>query len=89
MIVRKLDGISRRALISALATAPIAPASGFRGDGGGEAEERGANPRTKGVAWKRIDAYAGVLWSQVTWGLASGYLYHIILAPTAGLRVEF
>ena len=39
--------------------------------------------------WKRIDAYAGVLWSQVTGGLASGYLYHINLAPTAGLRVEF
>ena len=27
--------------------------------------------------WKRVDAYAGVLWSQVTGGLASGYLYTI------------
>jgi predicted porin len=38
---------------------------------------------------KRIDAYAGVMWSQVTGGLASGYLYHINLAPTVGVRVEF
>jgi hypothetical protein len=37
----------------------------------------------------RIDAYAGVMWSQVTGGLASGYLYQINLAPTAGLRVQF
>jgi hypothetical protein len=29
---------------------------------------------------KRVDAYAGVLWSQVTGGMASGYLYHINLA---------
>ena len=39
--------------------------------------------------WKRVDAYAGVLWSQVTGGLASGYLYTINLAPTVGVRVRF
>jgi predicted porin len=38
---------------------------------------------------KRVDVYAGVMWSQVTGGLASGYLYHINLAPTAGIRVQF
>ncbi len=38
---------------------------------------------------KRVDAYAGVLWSQVTGGMASGYLYHINLAPTVGVRVRF
>ncbi len=38
---------------------------------------------------KRVDAYAGVMWSQVTGGLASGYLYHINLAPTVGVRVQF
>ena len=38
---------------------------------------------------KRIDAYAGVLWTQVTGGLASGYLYHANLAPTVGVRLEF
>ncbi len=38
---------------------------------------------------KRVDAYAGVMWSQVTGGLASGYLYRINLAPTVGVRVQF
>jgi predicted porin len=38
---------------------------------------------------KRVDAYAGVMWSQVTGGLASGYLYHINLVPTAGVRIQF
>ncbi len=38
---------------------------------------------------KRVDLYGGVMWSQVTGGLASGYLYHINLAPTAGVRVQF
>jgi predicted porin len=38
---------------------------------------------------KRVDAYAGVLWSQVTGGMASGYFYHINLAPTVGVRVQF
>jgi predicted porin len=38
---------------------------------------------------KRLDAYAGVMWSQVTGGLASGYLYTVNLAPTAGVRVQF
>ena len=38
---------------------------------------------------KRLDLYAGVLWSQVTGGLASGYLYHQNFGPTAGLRFEF
>jgi predicted porin len=38
---------------------------------------------------KRVDAYAGVLWSQVTGGMASGYLYHVNLAPTVGVRVRF
>jgi hypothetical protein len=30
---------------------------------------------------KRVDLYAGVMWSQVTWGLASGYLYHANFGP--------
>lgn len=38
---------------------------------------------------KRLDLYAGVLWSQVTGGLASGYLYHQNFGPTAGLRFQF
>jgi predicted porin len=38
---------------------------------------------------RRVDAYAGVMWSQVTGGLASGNLYRVNLAPTAGVRVQF
>ena len=38
---------------------------------------------------KRVDAYAGLMWSQVTGGLASGYLTTINFAPTVGVRVEF
>jgi predicted porin len=38
---------------------------------------------------KRLDAYAGVMWSQVTGGLASGYLNSQNIGPTAGLRFQF
>ncbi len=38
---------------------------------------------------KRLDAYAGVMWSQVTGGLASGYLFTQNIGPTIGLRVQF
>ena len=38
---------------------------------------------------KRVAAYGGFLWSQVTGGLASGYLYRTNFARTIGLRVNF
>ena len=38
---------------------------------------------------KRVTTYAGFMWSQVTGGLASGYLYRTNFAPTIGVRVEF
>ena len=38
---------------------------------------------------KRVTTYAGFMWSQVTGGLASGYLYRVNFAPTIGVRVEF
>jgi predicted porin len=38
---------------------------------------------------KRVDVYAGVMWSQVTGGQASGYLFQQNIAPTVGLRVQF
>ncbi len=38
---------------------------------------------------KRLDLYAGVMWSQVTGGQASGYLYHQNFGPTVGLRLQF
>ncbi len=38
---------------------------------------------------KRFDAYAGVMWSQVAGGLASGYLNFQNIGPTVGLRFQF
>ncbi len=38
---------------------------------------------------RRLDAYAGVMWSQVTGGLASGYLNSQNIGPTVGLRFQF
>ena len=38
---------------------------------------------------KRLDMYAGVMWSKVAGGLASGYLKFQNVGPTAGLRFQF
>jgi hypothetical protein len=38
---------------------------------------------------KRLDVYAGVMWSQVAGGLASGYLNHENIGPTVGMRLQF
>jgi predicted porin len=38
---------------------------------------------------KRLDVYAGVMWSKVTGGLASGYLNFQNVGPTVGLRFQF
>jgi predicted porin len=38
---------------------------------------------------KRLDVYAGVIYSQVTGGLASGFFHTSNVAPTAGLRLTF
>jgi len=38
---------------------------------------------------KRFDAYAGVMWSQVTGGQASGFLNSQNIGPTLGLRFQF
>jgi predicted porin len=37
----------------------------------------------------RLDVYAGLMWSQVFGGLASGYLNHQNIAPSIGLRLKF
>ncbi|MGD0720789.1 MAG: porin [Roseiarcus sp.] len=39
--------------------------------------------------FKRLDVYAGVIYSQVTGGLASGFFHTNNIAPTAGLRLTF
>jgi predicted porin len=38
---------------------------------------------------KRLEVYAGVMWSKVTGGLASGYLNFENVGPTVGLRFQF
>ncbi|MDI9848872.1 porin [Rhodoblastus sp. 17X3] len=38
---------------------------------------------------KHFDVYAGVFWSSVSNGLASGYLYHVEWAPSFGARYTF
>jgi predicted porin len=38
---------------------------------------------------KRLDIYAGMMYSQVTGGLASGYLHTNNIDPTIGMRLEF
>jgi predicted porin len=38
---------------------------------------------------KRFDAYAGAMYSQVSNGLASGFLHRSTVDPTAGLRFQF
>ena len=38
---------------------------------------------------KDYDAYAGIMWSQVSNGLANGYLQRSMIDPTVGLRLRF
>ena len=38
---------------------------------------------------KRVDLYAGVMYSQASGGIASGYIHSNNLAPTAGVRLSF
>ena len=38
---------------------------------------------------KRVDLYAGLMYSRVSGGLATGYLYNYNVDPTVGIRVRF
>ena len=38
---------------------------------------------------KRFDAYAGVMWSNVSHGLANGYINTTVFDPAIGLRFSF
>jgi predicted porin len=38
---------------------------------------------------KRFDAYAGIMWSQISNGLANGFLQRSSVDPTVGLRFQF
>jgi predicted porin len=39
--------------------------------------------------WKRVDLYAGAMYSEVDGGLANGYLHTNDFDPTVGVRVQF
>ena len=38
---------------------------------------------------KRFDAYAGMMWSEVSNGLANGFLQRSSIDPTVGMRFQF
>src|SRR6266478_3869965 len=38
---------------------------------------------------KRFDAYAGIMWSQVSNGLSNGFLQPYSVDPTVGMRFQF
>ena len=38
---------------------------------------------------KRFDSYAGAMWSNVSHGLANGYIETTMIDPTVGLRYSF
>ena len=39
--------------------------------------------------FKRLDVYAGAMYSEVTGGMANGFLHTNNFDPTVGLRVQF
>jgi predicted porin len=50
------------------------------------------NAASADVDWQfsaKADAYAGVMFSSVSSGLASGYLYHVTADPAVGVRFRF
>jgi predicted porin len=69
------------------------PATGYAGHGTLSAGCYGTMNAVSGMVdwrpYKRLDVYAGVMFSQVTGGLATGYLHTTDLDPTVGLRLQF
>jgi hypothetical protein len=39
--------------------------------------------------YKRLDVYAGVMYSKASGGIASGYIHSDNIAPSAGVRLTF
>ncbi len=74
-------------------TAPAVKNAGFSPQGSNSGKCTGYMNAFSGLVdyrpLKRVDLYAGVLYSQVSGGLANGYLYSNNWAPTAGIRVRF
>jgi predicted porin len=70
-----------------------APYVGYAPQGSSSASCAGTIWAVSGVVdwrpYKRLDVYGGVMFSEVTGGLANGYLHTTNIAPTAGVRLTF
>jgi predicted porin len=81
--------------VTAATCAPNATpaATGYMPQGTASSKCRGYMNAVSGmIDWrplKRVDVYAGVMYSKVSGGLATGYLFNDNFAPTAGVRVRF
>jgi predicted porin len=71
----------------------VAPAPGYSPKGTLKSDCAGTLDAVSGLLdwkpYKRVDLYAGLMYSQVHGGLASGYLNTNNVDPTVGLRVQF
>ena len=69
------------------------PAPGYSPQGSNHTTCAGALQAVSGLIdwrpYKRLDVYAGVMFSEASGGIASGYLHSTNIAPTAGLRLTF
>jgi predicted porin len=69
------------------------PAPGYSPQGANHSTCAGTIQAVSGlVDWRpyqRLDVYAGIMYSEVTGGLANGFLHSNNIAPTAGLRLTF
>ncbi len=70
-----------------------APAPGYAPQGANHSTCAGDIQAVSGLIdwrpYKRLDVYAGVMYSQVSGGMANGYLHSNNVAPTVGLRLTF
>ena len=69
------------------------PAPGYAPQGANHSTCAGTLQAVSGLIdwrpYKRLDVYGGVMFSQVSGGMANGYLHSTNIAPTAGLRLTF
>ena len=71
----------------------VAPAKGFAPQGANNGACQGNLYAVSAMVdyhpWKRLDVYAGAMYSAVAGGLATGYLHTSNIDPTVGVRVQF